>query len=339
MQVGSAPSFLPISLQNAAVPQGGVLAGLVAALFVIASPAHRAYATDIMLESIGGCLTLGVLYCYLVLVQSQSQAPWTGRCLGLALTALFLHKYNYWTLTVMALVATEFSTYPHERVHFIWSTVKAIDWPRRLLGQFCRPLNYVLIVILGGAAVLMLHGDHPFPWRGQEVMLYPPHNVIHAAYIVFFLRIVWWWRQEGLDWSRGLDVRVRQLITWHAWPVAGWFLLPKHLSYFVWFLSPANAGAEQRSSLLEGLAFYTPCVIRDYHQAFGWAVLAGVLVIAALVASRRLSPGGQVILWLFLLGAVLTALHPNHKSRYVHSWLAAGWVAAGIALRFWITDG
>ncbi len=317
-------------LAKRAVPQGGVLAGLVAALFVIASPAHRAYATDIMLESIGACLTLGVLYGYLVLVQSRPQATWTGRCLGLALTALFLHKYNYWTLSVMALLATEFSGHAQERLRFIWNTIRVIDWRGRLLGQFRRPLNYVLAVILAVAAVLMLHGDHPFTWQGQEVMLYPPHNVIHAAYIVFFLRIVWWWSQEGRAWSAGLDSRVQQLITWHAWPVAVWFLLPKHLSYFIWFLSPANASAEQRSSLLEGLAFYTPCVIRDYHQAFGSAVLAGLLIVAAVVASRRLSPGGQAILWLFLLGAVLTALHPNHKSRYVHSWLAAGWVAAGI---------
>ncbi len=317
-------------LAKRALSQGGTCAGLVAALFIAASPAHRAFATDIMLESVGACLTLIVLYCYLVLVQSDARSTWTGRCLALALTTLFLHKYNYWTLTVMAMVATEVSLHPRARLQFVWHIVKGIDWRRRLLGQFRRPLNYVLVAILAVVAAILRHGDHPILWNGQELSLFPPHNFIHAAYIVFFVRVAFWWWKEGRAWCARLDGRVRQLITWHVWPVAVWFLLPKHLSFFIWFLSPANATEEQRSRLLEGLAYYTPCVIEDYHPAFWCAALAGVLVLCAVVAGRRLTPGGQVILWLFLLGALLTATHPNHKSRYVHSWLAAGWVAAGI---------
>src|SRR5688500_11028038 len=48
-----------------AAPNGGNVAGFIAALFILASPAHGAYATDTMLESLGGCLTLAVIYCYL----------------------------------------------------------------------------------------------------------------------------------------------------------------------------------------------------------------------------------------------------------------------------------
>src|SRR5262245_6778881 len=48
-----------------AAPQAGALAGSVAALFVLASPAHQAFATDIMLESAGACLSLAVVYAYL----------------------------------------------------------------------------------------------------------------------------------------------------------------------------------------------------------------------------------------------------------------------------------
>ena len=76
--------FFGYLLAKRALPTGGVFAGLIAALFIVASPAHRAYGTDIMLESVGACLTLVVLYCYLVLVQARPQAVWTGRCLGLA---------------------------------------------------------------------------------------------------------------------------------------------------------------------------------------------------------------------------------------------------------------
>jgi hypothetical protein len=43
------------------VPRGGNLAGLLAGLLILASPAHRGFATDIMLESMGACLSLVAL--------------------------------------------------------------------------------------------------------------------------------------------------------------------------------------------------------------------------------------------------------------------------------------
>jgi len=186
--------FFGYLLTKRALSQGGMVAGLVAALFIIASPAHRAFATDIMLESVGACLTLVVLYCYLALVQSDKPSPRAGRWFGLALTALFLHKYNYWTLTVMAMVATEGTLYPKARLRSVWDIVRGIDWRRRLPGQFRRPLNYVLAAILVLIALIRAHGDRPVVWYGESVSLYPPHNFIGAAYVVVFLRVaIWGW--------------------------------------------------------------------------------------------------------------------------------------------------
>ena len=90
-----------------AVRRGRDLAGLVAALFVLVSPAYRAYATDVMLESLGAGLSMAALYCYLTTVQGRGASPWPARCLGLVLTLLFLHKYNYWTLVVVALTGAD----------------------------------------------------------------------------------------------------------------------------------------------------------------------------------------------------------------------------------------
>ena len=44
---------------------GGRSRRRLAALLVLASPAYQAFATDVMLESIGACLTLAVAYAYL----------------------------------------------------------------------------------------------------------------------------------------------------------------------------------------------------------------------------------------------------------------------------------
>ena len=243
-----------------------------------------------------------------------------------------MHKYNYWTVSLLALLVTEVTLHPRERLQFVWNLLQSVDWPRWFLSQFRRPLNYVLAALLAAIAVIMLRLNPPLFWSGKEVALYPPHNLLHAAYVVFFLRLAFWWWTTGRAWSLRLDGRVRQLLLWHVGPVACWFLLPRHISYFLWFLSPANSSDEQRTNLLDGLAFYTPCIVHDYHQAFWCAALAAGLILLGVLASRRLSAGGQVIFWIFLLVRLLTALHPNHKSRYMHSWLATGWVAAGLGL-------
>src|SRR5260370_38852238 len=96
------------------------------------------------LESVGACPDLVVLYCYLVVVQANPKSVWPGRCLALALTTLFLHKYNYWPVTVLAMVVTEFTLHPRARLHFVWTIVRGTDWRRGLLGPFRGPPHLVL---------------------------------------------------------------------------------------------------------------------------------------------------------------------------------------------------
>jgi hypothetical protein len=315
-------------LARRAVPRGGNWAGLVAAVFVLASPSHRAYATDVMLESLGACLSLACLYCYLVAVQSRSQSPWPGRILGLALTALFLHKYNYWLLVVLALGVTTVANH-HTAMR---ETFAGFDWRQWLKRQWHRPLNYVLAIILGLIAAIYLRGDRPLVLNGRAISLYPPHNFIHAAYAVLFLRMVAWWRSTGKEWVKRFDGRVGQVVRWHLLPMAVWFLLPKHPSYFLWYLSLANASESQRFDLGAGVTEYTHWVVADYHVTAWSAVLAAFLAGAGLLCWRRLRPGGQAVLCFFVLALALTVAHPNRKGRNLHSWLASGWVTAGIGL-------
>jgi hypothetical protein len=313
-----------------AAPCGRVLAGLVAVLFVAASPAHRAYATDVMLESLGACLTLAVLYAYLVAVQSDGDSPWPGRWLALALTALFLHKYNYWTLCVLTIVLTELLRRPRYYWELVRDTAARVDWRALLRAQVRSPLNYPLAVVLLLLVAVKLHGPEPLVLFGHEQSLNPPHTLLTVAYALCFARLaIWWWRLGRVEVKR-FDVRFQQLVRWHAVPVAVWFLLPKHFSFFLWFLSPANSDARQKTSLVEGLQFYGPRIVEEYHAALWCAALAAALIVPAVFFVRRLRPGGVALLILFALGLLLTATHPNHKGRYVHSWIALGWLCAGL---------
>jgi hypothetical protein len=318
-------------------PRGGNLAGLVAVAFLLGSPAHRVYATDVMLESLGACLSLAALYLYVVARQSSSL--WPSRGLGLALTALFFDKYNYWLLVVAALTTVEFATQPRVLWQFVRDTAAAIDWPRWARGQWRRPGNYLLLAIGAVLAVLLFHGGFSISFRGQLIVVHSPHNLIHAAYIILFIRLAWWWRRPASNTPHSpltahhslLGSRFRQLLAWHGLPIALWFLLPRRLGYWLWYIF-ANKGEAPSHDPLAGVSFYAVKWVEDYHLGLGSALLIVGLIGMALMTWRRLRPAGWAVLVFLLLAAVLTAPHPNRKSRFLHSWIAAGWVAAGVGV-------
>jgi hypothetical protein len=326
-----ATAVLGFLVARRAVRAGGNIAGLGAALLILASPAYHAYATDIMLESLGACLSLLVIYCYMLSVQGGT--VWAGRCLGLALTALFWHKYNYWLLIVLALGATELTTQPEWWRDQLGRWLAQVDWRRCARAEVRQPLNALIVLILVVLAWTRCCG--PVLPRAEEfnpLSLRSPHNLVHAAYILVFLRMACWWWKRGATWCRALDVRSRQVVLWHAWPVALWFLWPQRLSFCLWFLSPANSSESQPINFAEGIRYYARFVLENYHAGLvSLALVLGLIVVAA-STSARLKPGGKLLLWFVLISAGLTALHPNHSARYVHSWIMAGWVLAGIGL-------
>jgi hypothetical protein len=58
-------------------------------------------------------------------------------------------------------------------------------------------------------------------------------------------------------------------------------------------------------------------------------LLALVLVGVAFLCRGRLRAGSAALFWFLLIAAVLTCIHPNRKSRFLHSWVAVGWAVAG----------
>jgi hypothetical protein len=324
--VGTA--LLGFLVARRAAPRGGNFAGLVAALFILASPAFHAYATDVMLESLGACLSLLVLYLYQVAVQGRTR--WAYRGLALALTALFYYKYNYWLLLVFALAASEVFSRPRELWQLLRRGVTGTDWPRCLRDQFRHPLNYLLAAVLAVLAVVHYSGGLTVGVGGRQLSIHTPHNLIHLAYVVFFLRVASWWWRAGRGWTARLSPPARTLVFWHALPVAVWFLWPQRLSYFLWFLSPANAPPKGQFDPLEGPSFYWKCLVSDYHPGRWMTILVLGFLACGLLGIRRLRPGGQVIFWFAFIAAALTFNHPNHQSRYLHSWVAACWVGAGV---------
>ncbi len=322
--------FFGFLVARRAVANGGTLAGLLAALLIAASPAHCAFATDIMLEGLGAGLTLVALYAYLLTIQGREEESWKGRCLGLALSLLFVEKYNYWLLVVLALATAQFAERPRFFLRWACDALRRIDWNRWASAELRHPLTYGIAFILLLIGFVAGRGDRPLMWSGQRISLYPPDNLIHIAYVLVFLRLASWWWRTGRLRLRQVDGRLRQVVLWHVCPLTVWFLLPKHLSYFLWYLSLANADPQQHVDPLRGVRQYGTWLVEDYHHDWKSGLLSVGLCVAGLLSWRRVRPGGQAVLLFVMLAIVLAVMHPNQKSRNLHSWMPAGWVAAGI---------
>jgi hypothetical protein len=310
-------------------PRGSTAAGLVAAIFLAASPAHRAFATDVMLESLGACLSLAVLYAYLCAAQATGDGRCQGRMFGLALTALFLHKYNYWLLVLLALATSRIAERPGQW----WRWIRqAKGWDLRGWGskEVRHPLTLALAFFIALSLVFTVRGPRPLSILDHRISLYPPHGLIHIAYILLFLRGLGWWRSGVREWTDGLSAPAQEVVRWHCWPAAVWLLLPRHPSNFLWYLSPSNADSGQHFDVVEGVRNYARWLCEDYHLDVPSTVLALALCCAGLLAWRRLRPGGSAVALLFLLGLSLTVAHPNQKGRCLHSWIATTWILGGV---------
>lgn len=324
-------AVLAFLLARRSVRHGGNWAGFVAATFVLVSPAHRAYATDIMLECLGACFTLLALYAFLAAVQEPSR--WHGRLFGFAMTLLFFQKYNYWLLVVLAVsiwLALTYHRFVRDRLVASYRAFSLNEW---LTSQRMQPLNYVFVSLCLVVVLIVTRSLIDVHFLGWTFSAESPTNVVSAAMIVLFLRLLPWYYRDGHKLVQALPAVPRQFIYWHIWPVFLWFLWPARLWLFFWFLNPAqNTGERPSHDMREGWLRYWNFLGEDYHL-FAWSLfLASGLIVLAVIKWRKMREGGIVLLVFLAISILLTVHHPNRKSRFLHSWVAIGWVLAGAGM-------
>jgi hypothetical protein len=319
-------AVLAFLLARRCLPEGGELAGLVAATLVLASPLHRGFATDVMLESLGAFLTLLTLFLYVRTVQDGTLSSY--RFLGLCLTAFFLHKYNYWLLTFFAILGAELLARGSHYARIAISLLGRVDWRGALRREARQPLTWLAVVSSLLVIGLLASGIKSIELGGRTIRTHPPTALVNIAYLSALLRLVWLgWTNR--DFLRGWDPRLRTLAAWHCCPVALFLALPRHFSTFLWYVSPGN-GATQHTSIWNGIQFYAPGAVEHYHVGPWSAFIVLGLFLVAVASWQRLRPGAIAVLLLVVISALLTSLHANRQVRFLHTWIPALWVSAGI---------
>ncbi len=338
--VGSAVFAFLSARRACPASQNGNLAGFVAALFVLASPAFRAFATDIMLESLGACLSLGVLYFFLRVRQEKSPASAAG--LGLTMTLLFFDKYNYWLLVLLPLIAVSAAPHFPDLASRLLLALHGWDVRAWLKAQLRHPLTWVLAVLVL-VLTLPLYTSGTIHLFGREISLRSPHNTLSVIVWVVFLRLWPWWWNQGRALTAQLPVPGKQLVYWHVWPVIVWFLWPQRLGNCLAYLTRSHGVGGEVHGLLGGLPYYWDCLADHYHAVSWLAFLVAGLALAALLSVSRLRPGSALIFGVLLIAGAMTMSHPTLRSRFLHSWIAVLWVLAGVGVAQllqlrWIAD-
>jgi hypothetical protein len=308
-------------------PWGGELAGAVTVLFIAASPAHRAFALDVMLESLGSGLSLACLYFYVALVQDRRGA--IGWLLGGALALLFLEKYNYFVLVAVGLVAAELLRQAPLWLRLARTALPTI--PGWLVGQACKPSNYLLAGLIGAAVGARVLQGETLRLFGMKLYIGGPANLLHAAWFVVTIRLLLWRRTPAAQ------AFFRDLGPWRgavlvpASTIVVWFLMPKRLSYFLWYLTVTDQHRE-RLPFLHGAPMYLEAIAHGYHVALWAAAAVAGFALVGLSTARWWRPGGVAAGTFLVLSALLTFQHPNLRERFLHSWIAIGWVIAGVGI-------
>ena len=310
----------------------GVPAGFLAAACVLVSPAHRAYATDVMLESLGAGLTLMALHAFVV--WSQVRTPRAGAWLGFALSLLFFQKFNYWLLVAFTIFAAHGIEQRAEYWHLLKRLRRDVPWRIWFVGQWRRPLNYPIAMLLAVVAVFAIAGAFTIELFGQSLAVESNQIFVAVAFALALLRFTIWWWTGGRHTARAwLLPEVYPLLYWHAFPVLIWLVIPYRLRTFIWFVSPANSEKEYHSTFSEGARFYLAGIEGEYVASPEvYPILAiGVLASIALMAvPRSYRPSGWAVPLFAVVALLLTFKHPNHKLRFLHTGTIGAYVAAAI---------
>jgi hypothetical protein len=317
-------------------PRGKALAGGVALLFMLASPAHRAYAVDVMIESMGAALTLAVLFCYVTSFDECSASR--GRWLGLSLFALLLTKSNYWTLVAAGLAPALLYRYRRPVIEWLRSVLRpdnVWDW---LAAQVRHPMTYVLLPAFAFAGYVRFVGPVSFTLAGRTIASDTLNFPAELCYILLVVRLLPWWLRSGRAAAAHLPVPLKQAAGWFGYPLAVWWLWPNRLGAFLDSVGRTEHGrVAEYSRWLGSIGYYWGVLGTDYHASEVCLIIAVVFAVVAIASWLRWERGGAAVFSFLIVAAVLTNYHPANRGRFLFTWLATAWVAAGVGAA-WLVD-
>lgn len=310
----------------------GAIGGLLTVSLFLTSPALRVMATDVMLESLGLGLTLTAVVAYAAWVQhpTSKHACW----LGASLSALFLHKYNYWGLVVFSLGIHEAIRHRKIILQFTIQILSHIMCKKFLVGQSKNLVNYLILSLLIFSLIIVYHDGISMTIFGHRIGMKKPRLLIQLAYILSLIRLGMWWGTRGrYTVEQQYGFALRKLLEWAAIPPLLWLALPFRLQFFVWYAGPGNDPGILHHTFWQKCHYYFDCIYNNYfiHQ---WISITSCILttmgILYFIIGINKNSWKWIIPLLFIISCILTLSHPNEQMRFVHTWFPLFWLMSGI---------
>jgi hypothetical protein len=304
----------------------GNVAGALAVTFALASPAFRIIGADVMLEGLGAGLTAFCLYAYIRAQEKTADESerWWG-ILAIGLTVLFFEKYNYWLMIALALAIAYFSEDLRGWLQWIRTAAVTPDSARAIIrdpfviAAACLVVLDIVIYAIRPTAV-DLFGFHVSTRNSWE-------DVETAIWAVLFVRTFLLWRKYRSPFDVAVGFAGRRLFYWHLFPIGISFLVPKHLSGFLWYVG--SHWGERPYRPLAAAAWQWLGFSQGFHVTPWAAILVLGLAVVGAASLGRLKGGARAVLILAVLSAAAVILHPNQEWRFQASWIFSVWILAG----------
>jgi hypothetical protein len=248
----------------------GIVAGSVALIFTVASPALRLLSADVMLEGLGAGLSAANLLIFIYLSKYPSR-KYLARLLALGLTLLFFTKFNYWLILVFSLLISCASGIRIGDILSSSNRAAILSVARSFLRNPVTLLAVVLFAIMLGLAA---SGPTSLDLFGRTLVFRASQwVVIPYGLLVVSACHVWHKNRDVLE--RNLPEIAVTILGWHAVPVLLWFLVPEAITSFVWFVGPTHWGRKHitirpaRSSFNGGVS-HTASMLRHGLPLLHW---------------------------------------------------------------------
>ena len=304
----------------------GAIAGTVAVMFAMASPAFQAISADVMLEGLAPAHGAGAVALPAAREGPDNEAR--GACWPSILTLLF--RKSRTTGSSQSCRSFLRSSASAARVAEVGArVVTGIDFRRAILYGLRDPLLVAVCVICIAVVIIVLLEPRPFEILGLSVSLYPPRNPLNLAWALLFIRLAIAWYRHRDTFDARIGPAGRAIFYWQAVPIGVFLLLPHRLQFFLMYVSTANAFPDQHFNPWIGAQVYLYWLLDHYHVAPWSGVLALLLAAVALWRLRALTLAARAPLMLLAVSATAVILHPNANSRYLASWIFSLWVFAG----------
>ena len=318
---------------SAAGRWGGLAAGAIMAALFSLSPIGRAYGSVVMLEVPGVLLLLACLAAWMR--HEGESSPRRATVVAVLTLTLFLCKYNYGILWMVAMAVTEAVKLPGG----------APAWARRVRREVGRPwlrsrFGIYVLSVLALVVIIILTGG----WSGRigrtTVSVRSPANAalflgwsLAAAALLHPRRNLGTWRLFLHElpplWGRFLAIV--------GLPVFLWLLVPLHMRGFANFVGNRDSGIPLLSS--EGLLYYVRSFLVDFSPTpwVGWGALAGGLLGAAVLWVH--SPRMRILPVGLASGLVLTTLHRYKDPRFFFTVAPFFWACGAAGLVVLLSSG